>query len=453
MRRAFLSRLDLAVLAWPQMSTASSVQAVGAEIGLEVGDVAAAAVAREATHRGAVLIEAGLKFMRHGKRRRLTVADMNKATTLLESTSSSRGQAVSSSSASASAGVSALYGFSAPMLAAGQSGGDDDGSEKWLRSAGGLVVHLDKQVPLKELANAPLPACPVQASLSVHWLAINGVMPAIPQNVGTEAMAGQTVGGGGTSGGSSGGGGSGGGGRGQLFDAKSAGATRLTNELRLYFDRITSIVLQHRDPAAIPLQKAYRSVAEDPGLGPLVPYFTQFISQEVNGNLRDLPLLNSLLSLVDCLLENPHMDVEAYNHWALRDHAATVVAKICKRYSERYHLSLQPRITKTLHGAFRDRGKPLTTHYGAIRGLMALGPLVVERLLLPHMPAYLKGLEEVLVQDRVANPVRRMEAWRCYGLLLEASGQFARHGAAGAEVVEILGERLLPYTSPDLPLL
>lgn len=85
---------------------------------------------------------------------------------------------------------------------------------------------------------------------------------------------------------------------------------------------------------------------------------------------------------------------EADNHWALRSHAAELVAEICRRcvatmmdvhdpacqcltltasygghrYGALYE-TLQPRVTKTLYAAFIDKRKPLTTQYGAIIGM------------------------------------------------------------------------------------
>ena len=161
------------------------------------------------------------------------------------------------------------------------------------------------------------------------------------------------------------------------------------------------------------------------------------------------------------------------NHWALRDHAASIVAKICRRYRDLYQSDLQPRVTQTLHEAFEDGRKSLTQHYGAIQGLVELGPRVVESIVLPNVPAYLKRLEKALLHP---NPIRAMEAWRCHGLLLQTCGRYAQRGAgAAAEVArgggggagggagggsqgssrkelmpmmsETFGETLLPYTA------
>ncbi len=72
-----------------------------------------------------------------------------------------------------------------------------------------------------------------------------------------------------------------------------------------------------------------------------------------------LPRLRALLRMVQCLLSNPTVEVEAYlhrlnpfiltvlvnrlltssvaeDHWALRDYAAALAAKICDLYDTKY---------------------------------------------------------------------------------------------------------------------
>ncbi len=82
------------------------------------------------------------------------------------------------------------------------------------------------------------------------------------------------------------------------------------------------------------------------------------------------------------------------------------------------YLNLQPRITKTLLHAFADLTRPLTTHYGAIVGLSALGHYVIQLLILPNLRAYVKLLEPELNSE---SPIRRTEARKCYGALLVRS--------------------------------
>ena len=58
------------------------------------------------------------------------------------------------------------------------------------------------------------------------------------------------------------------------------------------------------------------------------------------------------------------------------------------------YTSMKPRILRTLAHAFLDPEKPLTTHYGAIVGLSALGAAVVESLVMPNLLFYVKSLKE-----------------------------------------------------------
>lgn len=85
-----------------------------------------------------------------------------------------------------------------------------------------------------------------------------------------------------------------------------------------------------------------------------------------------------------------------------------------RRYSNSYE-NLQPRVTKTLMKAFRDSGKPLSTHYGAIVGVTALGPQAIENVILPHFSTYLKAIEP---QTSSTDSVKLKEARSCFEALM-----------------------------------
>ncbi|BBG99930.1 TATA BOX ASSOCIATED FACTOR II 59 [Prunus dulcis] len=283
-----------------------------------------------------------------------------------------------------------------------------------------------------EVIEAPLPKAPLDTGIVCHWLAIEGVQPAIPENAPVEVLAAPSDS--------------------KKYEQKDDGIPVdiklpvkhiLSRELQLYFDKITELVVSRSD--LVIFKEALVSLATDSGLHPLVPYFTCFIADEVSRGLNDYPLLFALMRVVRSLLQNPHMHIEPYlhqlmpsvvtclvakrlgnrfadNHWELRDFTANLVASICKRFGHVYN-TLQSRLTKTLVNAFLDPKRTLTQHYGAIQGLAALGPSVVRLLVLPNLESYLRLLEPELLLDKQKNEMKRHEAWRVYGALLNAAGQ------------------------------
>lgn len=54
--------------------------------------------------------------------------------------------------------------------------------QSFTRVARELFYIEDRELEFNEIINAPLPKCPRDTTLSSHWLAIEGVQPAIPQN-------------------------------------------------------------------------------------------------------------------------------------------------------------------------------------------------------------------------------------------------------------------------------
>ncbi|KAK1860014.1 hypothetical protein I4F81_002606 [Pyropia yezoensis] len=234
----------------------------------------------------------------------------------------------------------------------------------------------------------------------------------------------------------------------------------LSNELQLYYQHVISAV---RGGDALRRDTALASVAVEPGLSPLLPYLTRWVHNEVDASLRSLPSLLGALRLVGAVLANGQLGVEAYlhqllppvltclvgrrlcgrsreDHWALRDYAAGVVGVVVSAYAGRY-TSLQPRITKTLVNAVLDPGRPLTTHYGATVGLAALGGVVVERLLLPHVAACWPALR------RCAAGAADLRA------LGEAAVAAAVPGYTAARLERLLArygeDRLFPFRATD----
>lgn len=352
------------------------------------------------------IIQEAIKCMRHSRRTALTAHDVDTALILRN--------------------VEPIYGFG--------SGGDKAPLRFKRAAAAGhkdLYYIDDKDVNFKHVIEAPLPKPPLDTSLSSHWLAIEGVQPAIPENVPIEALGVISDG--------------------KKSDYKEDGLSIdvklpvkdiLSRELQLYFEKVTELTVRRSESAIF--KQALVSLATDSGLHPLVPYFIQFIADEVSWNLNNFSLLFAVMRIARSLLQNPYIHIEPYlhqlmpsiitclvakrlgnrfsdNHWELRNFTANLVASICKRFGHAYH-NLQPRIMRTLVHAFLDPTKSLPQHYGSIQGLAALGPSVVRLLILPNLEPYLLLLEQEMLLEKQKNEIKRHEAWQVYGALTRAAG-------------------------------
>ncbi|KAF6981614.1 hypothetical protein CFC21_000077 [Triticum aestivum] len=359
-----------------------------------------AALAPDVEYRLREIMQEAIKCMRHAKRTVLTADDVDSALSLRN--------------------VEPVYGFaSGDPLRFKRAVGHKD-----------LFYIDDREVDFKEIIEAPLPKAPLDTAVVVHWLAIEGVQPAIPENPPIDAPTENK----------------------RTEHAKDDGLPVdiklpvkhiLSRELQMYFDKIAELTMSRSSTPVF--REALVSLSKDSGLHPLVPYFSYFIADEVTRSLADLPVLFALMRVVQSLLRNPHIHIEPYlhqlmpsmitcivakrlghrlsdNHWELRDFSANLVASVCRRYGHVYH-NLQIRLTKTLVHAFLDPHKALTQHYGAVQGISALGPSVIRLLLLPNLQTYMQLLDPELQLEKQSNEMKRKEAWRVYGALLCAAGK------------------------------
>ncbi|KAF6992667.1 hypothetical protein CFC21_009648 [Triticum aestivum] len=362
-----------------------------------------AALAPDVEYRLREIMQEAIKCMRHAKRTVLTADDVDSALSLRN--------------------VEPVYGFaSGDPLRFKRAVGHKD-----------LFYIDDREVDFKEIIEAPLPKAPLDTAVVAHWLAIEGVQPAIPENPPIDAISAPTE-------------------NKRTEHAKDDGLPVdiklpvkhiLSRELQMYFDKIAELTMSRSSTPVF--REALVSLSKDSGLHPLVPYFSYFIADEVTRSLADLPVLFALMRVVQSLLRNPHIHIEPYlhqlmpsmitcivakrlghrlsdNHWELRDFSANLVASVCRRYGHVYH-NLQIRLTKTLVHAFLDPHKALTQHYGAVQGISALGPSVIRLLLLPNLQTYMQLLDPELQLEKQSNEMKRKEAWRVYGALLCAAGK------------------------------
>ena len=175
----------------------------------------------------------------------------------------------------------------------------------------------EKKVNLQEYLKSEMDLrTPHEVGMTMHWLAVDGVQPDIPQNpdkdyafpaanrveLDEEPIGDLAVAGGGVAGSSLG------------VHVAQLLPRLLSEELQLYFTRVTTAVergglnpttRRHQDAAL-------EAVARDSGLQELVPFMVRYLVVSLDKHLGNPEHCRTLVRLAGSLLVNPHLHLELH---------------------------------------------------------------------------------------------------------------------------------------------
>lgn len=358
------------------------------------------------------VVQDAIKFTTHAKRRKMIPSDIDCALRAKN--------------------IEPLYGFDCTEYVPFKhtSGGGKE-----------LFFQEEQELDLAELISAPLPRVSVEPTLRAHWLAVNGVQPAIPYNPTPisldeqqkESLHHELS-------------------YGKLDDGiKGDGASQdwprlkhvqvthsLSLEQQLYYKEMTEACIGGSDTKR---QEALVNLSTDTGLYQLLPYFSNFIAEGIKVNIsqRKLNMLKFLMKMAKSLADNSNiylekclhelvpailscllgkqlcMRPEAEDHWSVRDFAAKIVAVFCKKFSNPSN-SLQTRVIRIFSKALLDTTKGLSVHYGAVMGLVELGQDAVTSVVIPKLK-WESQLIKLVQKNDASNMLEQLAANRLQTLL------------------------------------
>lgn len=197
----------------------------------------------------------------------------------------------------------------------------------------------------------------------------------------------------------------------------------ISKELILYFDKIQAAVLDEDpdDEKSRLREAALESVRSDPGLHQLLPYFVNFVTNQVTHHLDDLFILRQMMELAEAVIQNPNLFLDPYasalsapvltclmsrklgngsgassedtpdtlrEQYNLRELAASLLEILARKYGASNAL-LRPKLTRTCLKHFLDPTRSPAVLFGAVRGVAAAGgPEAVRVLVLPNMKSF-----------------------------------------------------------------
>jgi len=347
------------------------VQNVALSVGItSIDKHVASSLAMDTESRIREVIQDAIKYMRHGKRKRLSPDDITFALS--------------------GKNVQPIFGF----------GGNDPSTYSDIQQTEDLFFIDSPTVTSESLISEPIQAVK-EPNFCAHWFAIRGQQlyerekKDEPRQRKRKALA---------------------------PEIRSRVQHNLSKESQKYYETLQNCIERGLWDVCSAICNSLR---QDAGLNQLLPYlisyFAQIVGQELEKENPHMLRLNWMVRVADSIVSSntlangiePYLDQlftplisvmvcervcanpATENHFQLRELAASVLAKVLRLFDKK-HPRNRVRITEQLEEALRDCKRPLSTHYGCLVGLEALGIQTIETVLMPMIEPYLDSLRPLL---------------------------------------------------------
>ncbi|KAI1414462.1 TAF-domain-containing protein [Hypoxylon sp. FL1857] len=400
-------------LLWNQESVRDVAESVGAP---KISDEALRTLSQDVEYRiGQVIIEA-LRYMRLARRTHLTSQDISHAMKVLD--------------------VEPMYGYVSmrPLKFGEASLGPQ-----------ALFYVEDEEVDFEKLINAPLPKLPKDITFTDHFLATEGVLTVCPENLSAAEL------------------------RNHDFLPKGPGANPalaalagqdnpsfkpavkhvVSQELILYFEKIQTCLMD--DSEDIEVQRlreaALESVSSEPSIHQLVPYFVNFVSNQVAHNLHDLFVLRQMMELTNALISNDHLFLAPYatslssavqtcmmgrkiggdsgisglrGQYDLREFAANLLGRLARKYSKENKM-FRPKLIRSCLKELLNPQNPAAVWFGAILGLASVSSNAdsIKIFIVQQLKEFERGMLAPLQQRAQHDPVASIEFESLLGAIIK----------------------------------
>ncbi|XP_057261399.1 TAF6-like RNA polymerase II p300/CBP-associated factor-associated factor 65 kDa subunit 6L [Pezoporus wallicus] len=364
-----------------------SVRLMAESTGLELSDEVAALLAEDVCYRLREATQNSSQFMKHTRRRKLTVEDFNRALRW--------------------SNVEAVCGY-----------GSQDALPFRAIKEGELYFQEDREVNLVELALATnIPKGCAETAVRVHISYLDGKGNLEPQGAVPSAVS-------------------------TLTDDLLKYYQHVTRAVLGDDPQLMKVALQDLQtnskiaallPYFVYVVSGVKSVSHDLEQLNRLLHIARSLIQNPFLCLGSY-VCSLIASVMYCVLEPLAASINPLNdHWTLRDYAAMLLSRIFWTHGDLVS-GLYHQILLSLQKVLADPVRPLCSHYGAVVGLHALGWKAVERVLYPHLPTYWTNLQAVLDDYSVSNAQVKADGHKVYGAILVAVERLLKMKAQQAPV-------------------